>query len=224
MREAVAAGVVMELFMTADALSRHSDLPAGRDVAVVTESALNSLAETVRPQGVVAVCRFVDGPVVPGRLVVLLEAIADPGNAGTMLRTADAAGADCVVFGEGSVDPYNGKCVRSAVGSLFHVPVVRGGAVVDHIGRLREAGLRVLAADAHGDTDLDAAIDAGLLDVPTVWVFGAEAHGLTREARDGADARVKVPIHGAAESLNLSIAAAVCLYASARQHRRGALP
>lgn len=223
-REAVAARVVTELFATAEAADRHRDLVADGEVTIVTDAALSSLAETVRPQGLVAVCRYLDGPMVAGRLVVVLEAISDPGNAGTVLRAADAAGADCVVFGDRSVDPYNGKCVRSAAGSLFHLPVVRGGAVTDHIRDMRDEGLRVLAADAHGDTDLDEAIEAGLLDGSTAWVFGSEAHGLTPQAAGDVDARVKVPIYGSAESLNLSTAAAVCLYASARQHRRGVSP
>lgn len=221
MREAIAHGAVAEVFVTAEAERRHTDLVPAESATVVTDVALESLAETVHPQGVVAVCDYLDGPVVDSRLTVVLEGISDPGNAGTILRTADAAGAGCVVFPDDTVDPYNGKCVRSAAGSLFHVPIVRGGPVLDHLEALRGTDTRVLAADAHGDTDLDEAIDAGLLSSPTVWVFGSEAHGLTSDATAAADARVRVPIYGAAESLNLAMAAAVCLYASARQHRKG---
>jgi len=220
-REAIAHGAVAEVFVTAEAERRHADLVPAESATVVTDVALESLAETVHPQGVVAVCDYLDGPVVDSRLTVVLEGISDPGNAGTILRTADAAGAGCVVFPDDTVDPYNGKCVRSAAGSLFHVPIVRGGPVLDHLEALRGTDTRVLAADAHGDTDLDEAIDAGLLSSPTVWVFGSEAHGLTSDATAAADARVRVPIYGAAESLNLAMAAAVCLYASARQHRKG---
>lgn len=224
-REAVSADAVVELFATAEAAARHPDVFSACDRAsIVTSTALKSLAETVQPQGLVAVCGYVDGPVVPGRLVVVLDGIADPGNAGTVLRTADAAGADCVVFPDGSVDPYNGKCVRSAAGSLFHLPVVRGGDVSDHIITLRRSGMSVVAADAHGDRDLVEAVADGVLDGPTAWVFGSEAHGLSSRAADGVDTRIKVPVYGQAESLNLSIAAAVCLYASAGQHRKGASP
>ncbi|HEX7187732.1 MAG TPA: RNA methyltransferase, partial [Actinomycetes bacterium] len=143
----------------------------------------------------------------------------DPGNVGTVLRTADAAGAQAVLLTGDSVDPYNGKCVRASAGSIFHLPVSVGRAVAEDLPALRAAGLRVLAADGHADLDLDAATDAGLLSGPTAWVFGNEAWGLPEVTRALADEVVKVPIHGRAESLNLAAAAAVCLYASARAQR-----
>jgi len=145
----------------------------------------------------------------------VLADIRDPGNAGTVLRTADAAGAGAVVFAGEAVDPYNGKAVRASAGSLFHLDVVRHHdprAVVDD---LRKAGLTVYAADAYGRADLDHVP----LDRPTAWLFGSEAHGLPPDLADAADARVRVPIHGRAESLNLAAAAAVCLYASASGQR-----
>ena len=222
-REALTAGVVRELFGTESALSRHADLallaPA---VAAVTEEALQALAETVSPQGLVAVCDQADVPlsdVLDGRLVAVAAGIRDPGNAGTVLRTADAAGAGAVVFAGDAVDPYNGKCVRASAGSLFHVDVVRerdAGAVVR---TLRRAGFLVLAATGHGDDDLDDLLDRGLLGQRTAWLFGSEAHGLTDDLLAAADRRVRVPIYGGAESLNLAAAAAVCLYASARAQR-----
>jgi TrmH family RNA methyltransferase len=135
------------------------------------------------------------------------------------MRAADAAGADSVIFTDASVDPYNGKCVRASAGSLFHLPVSVGGRVEDDLPALRDAGLRVLAADGHAAVDLDEATDSGLLDGPTAWVFGNEAWGLPEATRALADDVVRVPIHGRAESLNLATAAAVCLYASARAHR-----
>jgi TrmH family RNA methyltransferase len=200
-------------------------------VSVVNEQVLAALAETVTPQGIVAVCRQRNvelAVALDGRpsLIVVLAGIADPGNAGTVLRTADAAGASVVVFPDGSVDPYNGKCVRASTGSLFHVDVVRGGTAPEAVAALRHAGWRVLAADAHGEHDLDALLDAGGLSGPTAWVFGSEAHGLPAGLAELADARVRVPIHGRAESLNLAAAAAICLYASARAQRsgRGVLP
>jgi TrmH family RNA methyltransferase len=184
------------------------------------------LADTVTPQGLVAVCRHLHReditPVLTPQtmLVVMLAGIADPGNAGTILRTADAAGADVVVFPDGSVDPYNGKCVRASAGSLFHLDLVRGGTAAQAVRELTGAGFSVLAADAHGAVDLDERIDSGALAGPTAWLFGSEAHGLPAELADLAQARVRVPIHGRAESLNLAAAAAVCLYASARAQRR----
>jgi TrmH family RNA methyltransferase len=229
-REALAAGAAVELFGTLDGYGRARDLVEtanAADIPVwpVTEPALAGLADTVTPQGVVAVCRHVhhdevrrvldDSP----RLVVVLAGIADPGNAGTVLRTADAAGANAVVFPEGTVDPYNGKCVRASAGSVFHVDLVRGGSAEATVQALRSAGLTVLAADAHGSTGLDDEIDSGTLSGRTAWVFGSEAHGLPEPVAALVDRRVSVPIYGLAESLNLAAAAAVCLYASARAHR-----
>jgi len=229
-REALAAGAAAELFGTLDGYGRARDLVEtanAADIPVwpVTEPALAGLADTVTPQGVVAVCRHVhhdelrrvldDSP----RLVVVLAGIADPGNAGTVLRTADAAGANAVVFPEGTVDPYNGKCVRASAGSVFHVDLVRGGSAEATVQALRSAGLTVLAADAHGSTGLDQEIDSGTLSGRIAWVFGSEAHGLSDKVAALVDRRVSVPIYGLAESLNLAAAAAVCLYASARAQR-----
>ncbi|MFC7479186.1 TrmH family RNA methyltransferase [Luedemannella flava] len=222
-REALAAPkTVRELFATAEAADRYPELIAqAPTVSIVTDAAMASLAETVHPQGLVAVCEFLDLPLhdalrATPRLVVVLAGIADPGNAGTVLRTADAAGAAAVIFPDDTVDPYNGKCVRASAGSLFHVDVVRGGDTLTTVGLLRDAGLRVLAADAYGARDLEEYADDGGLSGRTAWVFGAEAHGLAPAVAEAAHARVKVPIHGRAESLNLAAAAAVCLYASAR--------
>jgi RNA methyltransferase, TrmH family len=222
---ALAAGAVVDLFVT-EAVGAGDLADAARagaaGVWTVTDAALAALTETVTPQGVVAVCRqrHRDRPDVgAARLVVVLAPVTDPGNAGTVLRTADAAGADTVVFAAGSVDPYNGKCVRASAGSLFHVDLVRGGEPAEVVADLRAAGLTVLAADPYGETDLDACVDAGTLTARTAWLFGGEAHGLAPDVAAAAHARVRVPIHGRAESLNLAAAAAVCLYASARAHR-----
>lgn len=231
-REALAAGAVTELFVEAgrdhDALVALVDraLADGVRVRTVSTAGLTALAETVTPQGVVAVARHrhvsLDEALArQPHLAVVLAGIADPGNAGTVLRTADAAGAGVVVFPEGSVDPYNGKCVRASAGSLFHVDVVRGGTAEEALAALRSASFTILAADARGEHDLDSLLDAGGLTGRTAWVFGSEAHGLPGAIADLADARVRVPIHGRAESLNLAAAAAVCLYASARALRPG---
>ncbi|MEV5822216.1 RNA methyltransferase [Micromonospora haikouensis] len=230
-REALARpDTVAELFATPAALDRHADLAAraaAADVPVsdVTDDALAALAETVAPQGLVAVCRHLDVPLSEAlaagpRLVAVLAEIRDPGNAGTVLRTADAAGAGAVVFAGDAVDPYNGKCVRASAGSLFHVDVVRAGDPLAVVAALRAAGLAVLATTGYGDRDLDDLADAGALATPTAWLFGSEAHGLPDGLTTAADARVRVPLHGRAESLNLAAAAAVCLYASARALRR----
>ncbi|MET0417964.1 MAG: RNA methyltransferase, partial [Actinoplanes sp.] len=222
-REALAAGVVVELFGTPDALDRHAALAAQAPiVSPVDDDAITALTETVQPQGLVAVCERVDVPLAAAlaknpRLVAVVVEIRDPGNAGTILRTADAAGAGAVIFAGDAVDPYNGKCVRASAGSLFHVDVVR--TPLDVADDLRDAGLQVLATTGYGSDDLDTLLDEGVLSAPTAWLFGSEAHGLPDGLLGTADRRVRVPIYGGAESLNLAAAAAVCLYASARAQR-----
>lgn len=212
-RAARAAGAVEELYLTAAAADRHPDLAA--DALVVEDAVAVALSETVTPQGVLAVCPIRDvglDTALAGspRLVAVLAGVSDPGNAGTVIRVADAAGADAVVLAGEAVDPHNGKCVRASTGSLFHLPVVRerdAGAV---LAACRAAGLRVLAADAAGERVLP-----DLPPGPAAWVFGSETHGVPDVLRAAADDRVRVPILGRAESLNLATAAAVCLYASA---------
>jgi TrmH family RNA methyltransferase len=202
---------------------------AGIDVQIISGEAMSELAQTVTPQGLLAVCDFVDVPLdtVTGsspRLVAVLANVRDPGNAGTVLRAADAAGADAVVFADASVDPYNGKCVRASAGSLFHLPVVAGARLADVVAALRGAGLRVVAADGGAASSLDDPATRTRLSAPTAWMFGNEAWGLPSELLDLADESVAVPIYGKAESLNLATAAAVCLYASAAAQRAPARP
>ena len=225
-REALAyrPEAIVELFATPSALERHVDLraaaaAAGIEVAYATEAVLDAMADTVTPQGVVAVARqfptsvrdvFAAGP----RLVAICEEVRDPGNLGTIIRAADAAGADAVVLTGRTVDPYNPKVVRATTGSLFHVPVSLGGELADVAAAARAAGLRVVAADVKGE-DLLAARAAGDLERITSWLFGNEARGLTAEALVLADGALRLPIYGRAESLNLATAASVCLYESA---------
>ncbi len=222
-------GVVLEIFATAEALTRYADLLDGAPegtVAQISERAAAGLSETVHPQGLVAVCQAVDvslADVLNGtpRLVAVLVEANDPGNAGTILRTADAAGADAVLFAGGSVDLYNGKLVRATAGSLFHLEVVTGLDPASVIEACRSAGLLTAATTGAGSSDLGQLIDDGALTRPTAWIFGNEARGLAPELVDLAELSVRLPIYGAAESLNVAAAAAVCLYSSARQHRHG---
>jgi RNA methyltransferase, TrmH family len=229
--EALGSGAALtELFVTADGGSRYRSLTdeaqrRGAAVQLVSGEVMASLAQTVTPQGLLGVCGFVDVPLdsltgARPRLVVVLSHVRDPGNAGTVLRTADAAGAQGVIFSSASVDPYNGKCVRASAGSLFHLPVVVGTGPAEAVAALRAAGLRILAADGRGGRSLDEVSDAGELREPTAWLFGNEAWGLPDELLALADEAVAVPIYGQAESLNLAAAAAVCLYGSARAQRR----
>lgn len=237
-REAIAYApeLLRELYVTPTAAERYDLHDAPVDTWFVTEQVLAAMADTVTPQGVVAVCQQFPTSVrqvfpdpgatglearvdpatnrpLPG-LVAILEEVRDPGNAGTIIRAADSAGADAVVLTGRSVDPYNPKVVRSTTGSLFHVPVSVGVSLVDAVSRARALGYTILAADVSGD-DLPQVRAEGLLDGPTAWVFGNEARGLTAEDLALVDRAVKVPIYGAAESMNLATAASVCLYESA---------
>ena len=224
-REALAwDGTVHEIFVTLD--TRARDLvelaeSRGVPVSVVTDKAMAGLTETVTPQGIVAVCSLVDVPLASAltgtpRLVAVLVGVSDPGNAGTVIRVADAAGADAVILAGPAVDPHNGKCVRASTGSLFHVPIAR--AEVDEVlTACRSVGLRLVAATGHADNDLDSS--RASLATPTAWLFGSEAHGLAPEVTAAADAALRVPIYGQAESLNLATAATICLYATAWQQR-----
>jgi TrmH family RNA methyltransferase len=223
--EALAAGVVEVLFHSPEAAGRVPEVAssaeaAGVDVQPVSEGVVAHLTSAVTPQGIVAVARFVDVPVadVPAGLVPVLCSVRDPGNAGTILRSADAAGATGVVFTRESVDLYNAKTVRASAGSLFHLPVVREVAAPEAVGALREAGAQVLAAAADGEAEVYEAD----LSRPTALLFGNEAWGLTPDARRLADGSIRVPIAGKAESLNLAAAAALILFESARQRAQGA--
>ena len=191
---------------------------------LLSERDLSTLSETVTPQGVVAVCRTVDCTLTAAlgtapRLVVVCAQVRDPGNAGTVIRCADAFGADAVVLTEGSVDAYNAKTVRASAGSIFHLPLVVGAGLGQTLDAVRAIGLQVLAADGSGDVDLDDLVATGDISRPTAWVLGNEAWGLPDEQLRLADQVVRVPLYGAAESLNLSTAAAVCLYATASAQR-----
>ncbi|QLL09742.1 TrmH family RNA methyltransferase [Mycobacterium vicinigordonae] len=218
---AAGRGMVREVFATEDAAGRHDALLAGQraPVYLVTERAAKALSDTVTPSGLVAVCdlpRTGLGEVLEGspRLVAVAVGIGEPGNAGTLIRIADAMGAAAVVLAGNSVDPYNGKCLRASAGSIFAVPVVVAADASDALGRLRAAGLQLLATAVDGETSLDDA-DA-LLGAPTAWLFGPESHGLPPEIAKQADRRLRIPMVGAAESLNVAAAAAVCLYQSSR--------
>jgi len=216
---ASARGLVRDVFVIESAAQRYSSLldTAQWPVHLVSERAAKALSDTVTPAGLVAVCDMPAtglGDVLAGspRLVAVAVEISEPGNAGTIIRIADAMGAAAVILGGHSVDPYNGKCLRASAGSIFAIPVVVAPDAHAAVGTLRAAGLQVLATTVDGETSLaDAELAA-----PTAWLFGPESHGLSAEIADGADHRVRIPMSGAAESLNVASAAAICLYQSAR--------
>lgn len=213
---------LVDLYVTAAGARRYAQVPraaaaAGRDVRECTDAVMTAMADTDHPQGVLAVARTVDVPLqealgqAAGGFVVVLHEIRDPGNAGTVLRAADAFGAAAVLVSDASVDVHNPKLVRSTVGSLFHLPVTVGHPIEHLMQACRDAGLRLLAADGSGSRELP---DLGL-QTPHAWILGNEAHGLPAQVRQACDEVVRVPITRA-ESLNLAMAATVCLYASSR--------
>lgn len=227
-REALdsAPDVVTEVYATEGALERNRDIvtaltDAGLRADIAEERVVAAMADTVTPQGIIAVARqrpasldevLSGGPT----LLAICHEIRDPGNLGTIIRVADASGADAVILTGDTVDPYNPKAVRSTTGSLFHIPIVTGAALPEAAAATQQAGLRVLAADVSGE-DL-MAVRAELA-APTAWLFGNEARGLDSEALALADRALRLPIYGRAESLNLATAASVCLYESAFAQR-----
>lgn len=205
------------MFVTDDARARFNDLLTDVPVQVVTERAAKVLSDTVTPVGLVAVCKLPADSLdqvlaaAPQLIVVAVE-LSEPGNAGTLIRLADAMGADAVILAGDSVDPYNGKCLRASAGSIFSLPVVEAPDPAAVVGALTAAGLQVLATTIDGEVALDEAD----LSVPTAWLFGSEAHGLATEVSRLAGHRVRIPMIGSAESLNVAAAAAICLYESTR--------
>ena len=242
-----AAAHVHDLYLTPEAADRHADIlararAAGLYTHTVTPRVMAAMsADAQGVLAVVATTALAAGPqpqedgagagatgaesagaglaerLAGARLVAVLAEAQDPGNAGTIIRTADAVGADAVVLVRGSVDATNPKVVRSTAGSLFHLPVLTGAGLGEVLEALDGAGLAVLAADGSGPVGLFDADE--LLARPCAWLFGNEARGLAPEALERAEAVVSVPVLGAAESLNVAAAAAVCLYASVRAQR-----
>ena len=226
-REAVAyaASRVVDLYVTSSAGQRHPEIvEAARAESVwvheVSDEVLAAMSDTDAPQGLLAVLTREEPTLsqvldAEPRLLVLLTHVRDPGNAGTVIRAADATGADAVLVSDASVDVYAPKTVRSSAGSLFHLPVLTGLDVEATLAQCRARGIRTLAADGAGERLLPEVDLTGR----HLWVMGNEAWGLTAQTRALTDEVVRVPIHGRAESLNLAMAATVCLYASAGAHR-----
>ncbi|WP_263642456.1 TrmH family RNA methyltransferase [Nocardioides nematodiphilus] len=223
---AIRADVWRELFATPTAVETYADLIGERPVTLVSDQAMAAISDAVSPAGITALCDFFDqswdrvmdpsrssDAFVP-RLVAICADVRDPGNAGTVIRCADAAGADAIVLAGDAVDLYNPKTIRASVGSAFHVPIVIERDPLRAMEAAKAAGLTVLAADMDGESLFETDLGA-----PTAWLFGNEAWGLPAELAGEADRIVSIPIYGQAESLNLSTAAAVCLYASARAQR-----
>jgi TrmH family RNA methyltransferase len=220
---------VIALIVSDDNIDRHQELldtasQAEARIAVASARAVGELSATVTPQGLVAVCQMIDVPAVEAlagapQLAVLCDQIRDPGNLGTVIRCADAFGADAVLVSRNSVDLYNAKTVRATTGSLFHLPVAVGVDLAEAVSLAHDAGLQVFGADAAAPYKINDMALSGELAVPTMWVMGNEAWGLPLEHQALLDRLVALPLYGRAESLNLSTAAAVFLYVSATSQR-----
>jgi TrmH family RNA methyltransferase len=155
-------------------------------------------------------------------LVAVFEQLRDPGNAGAVIRSADAAGASLVVLADQSVDPASPKVIRASAGSYFHLPVISAGPVVDWLEQLRQADLSVYAADGSAEEVLGSPAlpwNSQALAGPLAWLFGNEARGLSQSALAAADRAVRIPLFGQAESLNVAMAATLCLSAAAAARR-----
>ncbi len=220
---ALAAGAAaIEVFATERGLERAGGLvtqarQAGATVHSVTEEVMSALAQTQAPQGIVATCAWRPAPLAAtirsGASCLVLEAVADPGNAGTIIRTADAAGLSGVVLTEGSVDPGNGKCIRASTGSLFHLPVCSAAEPQEVLEQARSAGLQVAVVTLQARLGLFEWVRERRRDRAVCWVLGNEARGVGELMHRSADVRLRIPMSGRAESLNVASAAAVCLYA-----------
>jgi TrmH family RNA methyltransferase len=229
-REAVLhARRLRTVYATTDACERFAEIIVGArangvEVVLATDDVIEAMAETRAPQGIMAVCDFVDqslDDVVRFDInsAVVLESASDPGNIGTIIRTADAAGASGVVLTKGSADPFGGKVVRATAGSIFHLPVVDDVDVQSLVARVCATGMTLAVATGDGESDVFEWLEEAPHSI--CWVFGTEAHGVSDEMRAVADVRVRIPIVGRAESLNVGAAVAVCLFADvARRHGR----
>ena len=198
-------------------------LSAGGRVFDLAPGVMERVASTVTPQPLLAVVSYAPAP--PERLdgatlVVVCVDVRDPGNLGTVIRTADAAGVDAVICCDGTVDPTNPKTVRSTAGSLFHVPIIDGGSTASALEMLRARGFTTVATVVRGGTDYTDFDWTG----PVALVLGNEATGLDDELVGSLDGGVTIPMAGRSESLNVGVSAAVLCFEALRQRRTAASP
>ncbi len=192
-------------------VDERTAIPPGWDVSVpvviVTEAVMKAISSTETPQGIAAVCRQLSTELEGVKTALLIDAVQDPGNLGTMIRTADAAGIDAVILGEGCADVYNPKVVRATQGSLFHLPVVKGD-LAQWIARFKEQGILVYG------TALENAVDYRTVPPSSSFALlvGNEGSGVRREWLEMTTETIYIPIYGQAESLNVAVAAGILLY------------
>ncbi len=210
--EALAAGVVEELYLTTS-WAPPADLDPAVAVYEVPDHVLEHLADATTPQGVVAVARTVTAELdqLPDGVLVVLDRLSDPGNVGTILRTADALGAAAVILTEGSADPFAPKTIRAAAGSTYHLPIVTGVELAAVAEAARDSGRVVYGLDAGATTGLQALHDAA---GNVALVLFNEAHGMDEHAVGHLDGTVAIALHPRAESLNVAAAAAIALHAA----------
>lgn len=225
-REAVSAHRVREVFGTSAGLANYAEIVAGATesgvrVTEVSDAVLAAMCETDNPQGLLAVCELVTldveallshavATVAPR--IVILDRVSDPGNVGTIIRTAAALGAQGVILTRGSVDPHNGKCVRASAGAIFHIPLSTDIEAASVGAQVQTAGFLIATTQVSGSTVLTAGAMVKVASHPLAWVFGNEAHGIDGWWHGVADLHVSIPMSESAESLNIASAAAICLY------------
>jgi len=229
--------IIREVYASTGALERYPEIEAAiADQGIALHLALPEVISSIssNAQELVAVAEIPHGSfsqwlanATSPSLIAILHNVRDPGNAGTVIRVADAFGADCVVLTGDSVEITNPKVVRSTAGSLFHIPVFAAPPLSSIIENCKAADMQVFAADGHGTIELPQLTTSayGATAVAarkTAWLFGNEAWGLTEAERALADKVVRVPISGLAESLNLATAATVCLYTSSQSQQKAA--
>jgi TrmH family RNA methyltransferase len=197
-----------------------SRFAARAECETLRDSLFESLSDTTTPQGIMAVCeqkRFTLAEVLTDDCLLLIgEELSDPGNIGTLIRTASAAGASGVILTSGSAELYNPKVLRAAAGALFHIKVITGLHLSDAASEIKSRGARIYAAHPRSEV-LPYSID---LRRSVCFIVGNEARGLTDEALRLSDGLLTLPMPGCAESLNASVAGAVLLYEAVRQRLR----
>lgn len=221
--EAVAFKAAQQLFYTAtedERTLRLLEQAAALQVKLVcvSEAVMKKIADTETPQGIIAVCRMQEQPLeqllASGRMLLVLDRVGDPGNIGTMLRTADAAGVGGIILLKGTADIYAPKTVRSSMGSLFHVPILSGVAEQEFIDNAKKAGYQILVTALDGADNLYQADLKGRL----AFVMGNEAGGVSTTLLQQADKRVFIPMRGKAESLNVAMAAGIIMFEAMRRN------
>lgn len=181
----------------------YEDLP----VVIVSEGVFQHLAQTETPQGIIAVIQRKEDMTVKGNKVLLIDGVQDPGNLGTMIRTADAAGFSSIILGDGTVDVYNDKVIRSTQGSLFHLEIVEGD-LINEVSNLKNAGFEIWATALENATVYKEVP----LTEKIALILGNEGSGVQPNIIGIADQIVTIPIYGQAESLNVSVAAGILMY------------